>query len=179
VFVGPPSFSPQQVQTQTWIVLLAPTAALCGTALAKRTLSGSHTAAFSVGYLILDVAIDYWDVYVHGPMDEKFRDAPIVPFEIGLFGAGVLSTFTALVLLIGLVVGARIRHVRLSSSNWPVSLVCGSFATLGARGLYSVIGMTGLYAPIFWGWTLCFPLVYALALLRRAEKRSDLDLAAV
>jgi len=158
---------------QTWFILLAPTTILCGIALSRRTWTWGHTVAFSVGYLILDVAIGYWDVYVLGHMDEKFRHAPVLAFELYLLGAGVFSALSAVVFLLGLVVGGRIRHVRSSARSWPVSFAFGMFAALGYRGLYALFGRTGLYAPIAWAWTLCFPLAYALFLLRSRVSRSE------
>src|ERR1700722_3534078 len=146
------------LDAETWILFLAPVAILAAIALARRTWIWGHTVAFSTAYLISLVVIDYWDVYVMGHMDEKFRYAPIEEFEIGLIAAGVFSAVGAIAFLIGLSLGRRTWSAKLPARRWPVSFASGVLAALGDRILYALLGKTGYYAPIAWGWILVFPL---------------------
>jgi hypothetical protein len=155
---------------ETWIIFFAPVAILAAIALARRSWIWGHTVAFSIAYLISNVAVDYWDVYVLGHMDEKFRQAPIVAFEIRLVGAGVFSAVGAIAFLIGLSSGRRMWCVKSPVRSWPVSFASGVLATLGDRILYSLLGKTGFYAPIAWGWIIAFPLACTFFLRpRQAE----------
>jgi hypothetical protein len=157
---------------ERWIIFLAPVAILAAIALARRTWIWGHTIAFSITYLVSDVAIDYWDVYVLGHMDEKFRHSPIVAFEIGLVGAGVFSAVGAIAFLIGLSLGKRMSYAKPPARRWPVSFASGMLAALGDRILYTLLGKTGHYAPIAWGWIFVFPLACTFLLRPRRPEHN-------
>lgn len=160
------------ISTQTWVVLLVPSAILCAIALARRTWAWRHTVAFLAGALIAAVAIDYCDVYILGHMDEKFRTAPEVAFEIGLLVVGATSAVRAVAFLVGLVVVGRIRSVKSRLSSWPVSFGLGILGAVGDRSIALLLGQAGSYVLIAWAWILGFPLVCALVLVKRVG-RSD------
>lgn len=113
------------------------------------------------------MAIDYWDIYVLGQMDPKFRDVPSAAFEISLFGAGLFSAVGSALFLAGLALA-----IRLWGAESPrgmllgFSLLLGAVDALGVRLLYSWSGGGGSYAPVAWVCICCFPLLYSVALLR-------------
>ena len=88
------------IGSYTWGLLLVPSAILIVTALIRRTAAWRHAVAYSLGNLVVDVVIGYWDVYVIGQMDEKFRRAPAVAFEISLMGAGIFSALGGVLLIV-------------------------------------------------------------------------------
>jgi hypothetical protein len=160
----PPVPDLQQIDSETWYLLLVPPGVLCAIAIVVRSWHWLHMVAFLAGAFCIAIAADYYDVYILGEMDEKFRHAPVVAFEIGLMGAGVFSSFRALVFVVSLAILGKVRQTKLSSRLWLLSLISGTLATLGTEVQYRFFGAS--YPLIAWMWMASFPVIYALFLVR-------------
>jgi hypothetical protein len=157
------------IDAQTWGILLVPNAILIAAALIRRTPAWTHAVAFSLGDLLFEIVFGYWSVFVLGQMDEKFRRAPAVAFELALMGAGVFSVLNGGLLVTSSAVGRHLFRLKsLPQGHLPISVLAGAVSAFGAQFLYAAFGRGGAFAHLAWAWMCCFAMLYVVALTKFA-----------